>query len=151
MCLICYQSFSQNCELKKQVELIHNKHPHNCRICDKSFSHKCNKKHVWKVHEIRTTAKSIKAQVAIRVVLKKIESNHHTLITSWNSKSSKCLICYQSFSQKCEYKRHIDLIIIIKDSHNSRICYKSFSHKLQLGLLLFSNGCSISWAFSTCF
>ena len=95
--------------------------------------------------------KSIKAQVAIIVVLKKIESNHHTLITSWNSKSSKCLICYQSFSQKCEFKRHIDLIIIIKDSHNSRICYKSFSHKLQLGLLLFSNGCSISWTFSTCF
>ena len=45
--------------------------------------------------------KSIKAQVAIRVVLKKIESNHHTLITSWNSKSSKCLICYKTFSQKC--------------------------------------------------
>ena len=206
MCLICYQSFSQNCELKKQVDLIHkNKHPRNCRICDKRFSHKgasiYDVRWFWAIFDLPTypnqmiyyitlfskirwsltylptlksdvicgcslsvtknlfekfmrleqLQKSIKAQVAIIVVLKKIESNLHTLITSWNSKSSKCLICYQSFSQKCEFKRHIDLIIIIKDSHNSRICYKSFSHKLQLGLLLFSNGCSISWTFSTCF
>ena len=36
--------FFTNYELKKQVDLIHeNKNPHNCRICDKSFSHKCNK------------------------------------------------------------------------------------------------------------
>ena len=68
--------------------------------------------------------KSIKAQV----VLKKIESNHHTLITSWNSKSSKCLICYQTFSQKSDLKKHDDLILKISDSHNCSICDKSFSH-----------------------
>ena len=52
----------------------------------------CFKQHVEKVHEIEQSHKSAKAQIAIRVVLKKSGSNHHTMIAS---KRSDCLICYQ--------------------------------------------------------
>ena len=43
----------------------------NCRLCDKSFSHKVNlKKHAEKVHEIENPYKIGKAQVAKRVFKK---------------------------------------------------------------------------------
>ena len=52
-----------------------------CWICDKSFSDKLVlKKYVEKAHEIEQSHKSAKAQIAIRVVLKKSGSNHHTMI-----------------------------------------------------------------------
>ena len=87
--------FSQKCEPKKHVDSGHeNKKSQKCRICDKSFSNKDILKNM-----LEKFMRLNNLKVAIRVVLKKIESNHHTLITSWNSKSSKCLICYQSFSQ----------------------------------------------------
>ena len=72
MCLICYQSFSQNRELKKQVDLIHkNKYPHNCRIVTKVFHISVTKNMFEKLMRLEQPQKSIKAQVAIRVVLKK--------------------------------------------------------------------------------
>ena len=53
----------------------------HCWICDKSFSSKrVLKKHVEEFHEIEQSHKSAKAQSAIRVVLKKSGSNHHTMI-----------------------------------------------------------------------
>ena len=44
------QSFSQKCESMKHVDSIHeNEDTHNfCRICDRSFSHKCGLKHSLK-------------------------------------------------------------------------------------------------------
>ena len=60
--------------------------------------------HVEKVYETEQSHKSVKAQVAVRVVLQKIESNHHTMIKSWNSKTSKCLICYLSFHKNAKLK-----------------------------------------------
>ena len=44
-CLVCYQEFLQEFQFKKHVDSVHeNEDSHNCSICDKSFSHKCNLK-----------------------------------------------------------------------------------------------------------
>ena len=64
-----------------------------------------------------------------KICSQKGESKHHKIKTWYNSKTSKCLICYQTFSQKSDLKKHDDLILKIKDLHNCSICDKSFSHK----------------------
>ena len=101
-------------------------------ICDKSFSNKCVlKKHVEKVHEIGSTTQKYKSPSYNESCTQKKWINHHTMITSWNSKTSKCLICYQSFHKKCEPKKPVDLVHKNEDLHNCRICGKSFSHKFM--------------------
>ena len=92
--------------------------------------------HVEKVYETEQSHKSVKAQVAVRVVLQKIESNHHTMITSWNSKTSQVSNLLSKFSQKCEPKNHVDSGHENKKSEKCRICDKSFSNKGTLKNML---------------
>ena len=51
------------------------------------------------------------------------------MITSWNSKTSKCLICYQSFHKNVNLRKHVDSGHENKKSQKCRICDKSFSNK----------------------
>ena len=82
--------------------------------------------HVEKVYETEQSHKSVKAQVAVRVVLQKIESNHHTMITSWNSKTSKCLICYQSFHKNVNLRNMLTQVMKIRSHRNVGFVIKVF-------------------------
>ena len=53
---------------------------HNCRICDKSFSHQCDlKKTCWKVHEIGTTIEKSKSPSYNKSCSKKGESKQYII------------------------------------------------------------------------
>ena len=68
---------------------------HICWIYDKSFSNKCVlKKHVENVHDIRSITQKYKRPSCIKNCSHKKWINHHTMITSWDLRTSKYLICY---------------------------------------------------------
>ena len=67
----------------------------------------CFKKHVEKVHGIEQSYKRVKAQVAIRVILKK-----------W-TKTHICWIYDKSFSNKCVLKNMLKKFMRLDQPHKS--------------------------------
>ena len=105
---------------------------HICWICYKSFSHKCVlKKHVEKVHEIGSTTRKYKSPSFNESCTQKSE-NHHTMITSWNSKTSKCLICYQSFHKNVNLGNMLTQVMKIRSHRKVGFVIKVFLTKESL-------------------
>ena len=100
---------------------------HICWICDKSFCNKCVlTKHVEKVHEIGSTTQKYKSPSCNKSCTQKKWINHHTMITSWNSKTSKCLICYQSFHKNVNLRNMLIHVMKIRFHRNVGFVIKVF-------------------------
>ena len=109
------------------MDSVHeNEDSHNCRLCDKSFSHKCDSNTCWKVPEIGTNIKKSKSPSWNKSWFQTVEWNHQTIWIRRVQKPSKCLICYQSFSPNCQSKKYVYSAYENEDSHNCKSCDKSF-------------------------